>query len=103
MEAFVYHLPPLKSNHNPILVELVRNGVPNRQKCPFHFLASWISHEDFDHFMRQNLQKKESWNVQISSFKKELQIWNKKIFGHIFTKKKKLLKQLYQISNSLTS
>lgn len=52
-EAAVFHLPFFKSDHRALLVQLRNKRPPNRRRRPFHFLASWRTHENFPNLMRR--------------------------------------------------
>ncbi|XP_015959301.1 uncharacterized protein LOC107483194 [Arachis duranensis] len=59
-EAYVKHLPMLKSDHSLICLQLSNAMAQNRGRRPFHFLAAWITHPDFRNFVDA------SWNVHVS-------------------------------------
>ncbi|KAF7823171.1 putative ribonuclease H protein At1g65750 family [Senna tora] len=64
-EASVLHLPPLKSDHSPILIRT--HGMSDsgtRKDRPFRFLASWLLHEDFPNVVKDSWQT--DWHCDTS-------------------------------------
>ncbi|XP_020229075.1 uncharacterized protein LOC109810102 [Cajanus cajan] len=101
-EATVFHLPPFKSDHRPLLVRLDSKESSDKHNRPFKFLASWITHEDFHRFVRHHWNPMLNWNSQILSLQKELQRWNKEVFGNIFYKKRRVLRKMEKINLNLS-
>lgn len=97
-EGTIYHLPPFKSDHRPLLVQFKAERACNKRRRPFRFLAAWLTHDDFQRFMKCNWHKNMPWNHQMHRFKQDLEKWNKEIFGNIFARKKSLLRQLESIN-----
>ncbi|XP_061998932.1 uncharacterized protein LOC133716229 [Rosa rugosa] len=94
-EAFIRHLPKMKSDHCPILLQLHSNNYVNRRVTPFRFQAMWLTHCDFSTFVA------DSWKSYSGDFVKkttdlshDLQQWNINIFGNIFKRKKHLLARI---------
>jgi exonuclease III len=50
-EAFIRHLPKMKSDHCPILLQLHSNNSVDRSVIPFRFQAMWLTHKDFPDFV----------------------------------------------------
>lgn len=101
-EGIVFHIPPFKPDHRPILIQFAYEKRDNKRRRPFRFLVAWVTHEDFDNFMRCNWKSRSSWNKQLQDFKLEFEKWNRETFGNIFTRKKKLLRQLETINDQMT-
>lgn len=102
-DGTVYHLPPFKSAHRPLLIQFTAARGENKIRKPFRFLAAWLTHEDFHGFMRCKWQKNLPWNHQMQQFKKELEKWNREVFGNIFPRKKSLLCKLERVSAQMNS
>lgn len=98
----VHHLPPLKSDHRPLLVKFQREPQPNRFRRPFRFNAGWLSHEDFPSFLAKNWDQGEDWSGKMQHLQESLRKWNVDVFGNIFKKKKELLRRLRGIDRSLS-
>lgn len=62
-EAVVVYLLPFTSDHRPLLIKLETDYRTNRRRRPFRFVASWITHSDFNWFMRQNWNSSLPWNT----------------------------------------
>ncbi|KAL8171312.1 hypothetical protein V2J09_023116 [Rumex salicifolius] len=43
-EAFVRHLPAVRSDHNPLLLSLLSSSGFNTHRSPFRFEARWLTH-----------------------------------------------------------
>ncbi|KAK7260044.1 hypothetical protein RIF29_25766 [Crotalaria pallida] len=97
----VHHLDPLKSDHNPLLLDFATTGEVNRGRRPFRFMASWLSHKDLPKVISPLWDSKEQWNEKILSTKEGLKKWNIDEYGNIFKKKNQLLRLLNGISRSL--
>ncbi|KAF7811130.1 putative ribonuclease H protein At1g65750 family [Senna tora] len=100
-EASVLHLPPLKSDHSPILIRthgMVDSGA--HKDRPFRFLASWLLHDDFPNVVKDSWQL--DWHWSLSTFQEKIKGWNRDVFGNIFRKKERLLRRLQGIHNRLS-
>ncbi|KAJ1421583.1 Endonuclease/exonuclease/phosphatase superfamily [Sesbania bispinosa] len=86
-EATISHLPQLKSDHNPLLLQLKKRNEVNKHRRPFRFIGAWLSHPDFENFVKDNWLSGHSWASSMSSFQDKLHEWNRKIFGNIFRRK----------------
>ncbi|KAJ4849688.1 hypothetical protein Tsubulata_006712 [Turnera subulata] len=97
-EGVVLHLPRVGSDHCPILL---KDGCPPPSRCnrPFRFQAAW--HPDFEDFIKQ------AWNTDgnmvstTQKFVAKVQEWNKRVFGNIHWKKKRVLARLAGIQRFL--
>lgn len=50
----VHHLPKLKSDHRPLLVNFGLEAQKPRRERPFKFLASWVCHPQFNQLVRES-------------------------------------------------
>ena len=50
-ETIVKHLPKLKSNHIPLLLDFNLISLAENNSKPFKFLAPWLLHKDFKDFL----------------------------------------------------
>lgn len=102
LEVVVIHLPSFKFDHKPLLVKMEsRNSSHHRR--PFRFLASWITHSDFNRFVRSHWNLSLSRNDSINFVQKDLEVWNKEVFGNIFSKNRKLLRKMDWINKSIAN
>ncbi|KAF7807476.1 hypothetical protein G2W53_039637 [Senna tora] len=63
-EASVIHLPPLKSDHSPILVNLSDvSDNDERVERPFRFLTAWLTHQDFGNVVRNAWGNDAKWGT----------------------------------------
>lgn len=70
----------------------------SKKLLSFRFLASWITHNDFQRLVRSNWNPFIPWNDLLNNFRRELQRWNKEGFGNIFFLEKKLIKRLDKLN-----
>lgn len=49
----VLHLPKVASDHRPVLVRFDKANPRNQVNRPFRFLASWLTHDNFNTFVQQ--------------------------------------------------
>lgn len=54
-QAVVYHCPYFKLDHHAILMQMNHIVRPNRYRCPFRFVAAWLTHGDFPNLMERSL------------------------------------------------
>lgn len=101
-QAVVHHLPPLKSDHRPLLVKFQRDPQPNRFRRPFRFYAGWLSHEDFPNFLSKCWDQGSDWSDKMLTLQSSLRKWNDDVFGNIFKKKRELMRRLRGIDRSLS-
>ncbi|XP_057425985.1 uncharacterized protein LOC130719379 [Lotus japonicus] len=99
-EASVLHLPKLKSDHKPMLLQLCK---PQEDMTirPFRFLAAWLTHEDFPRLVESSWNNHEAWTPASDKLREEVTSWNKHVFGEIGRKKRQLVKSLEGINNLL--
>ncbi|KAL8168195.1 hypothetical protein V2J09_009694 [Rumex salicifolius] len=93
-EAVVNHLTVAHSDHAPLSLSSHPPEASLGDR-PFRFLAAWTLSEDFKGVVT------EAWNSgpvsltgSISKLTDTLQVWNRKSFGNIFHRKKKLLARI---------
>ncbi|XP_052107411.1 uncharacterized protein LOC127740479 [Arachis duranensis] len=97
----VKHLPKLKSDHLPILLDFDTFAVNGRER-PFKLLASWLLHEGYNNLVRSNWYKQGDLINNIHHFTEKAKEWNKEVFGQIFRKKKRILLRLEGINQNLS-
>lgn len=100
-EAAIRHIPAVQWNHSPIMMHsdgFVGNGLGER---PFRFQAAWLLHEEFQQFLANNWDKGVPLNRSLTNLTVHLQEWNKKVFGTLFQRKKKLWRRLEGIQRRL--
>ncbi|KAL1310123.1 uncharacterized protein [Arachis hypogaea] len=102
-DARIKHLPMLKSDHSPLLLQFSHPAPPNRRRRPFHFLAGWLSHPDFKNLVQRSWKFEDSWNNCMNDFQNSLRIWNSNVFGDINKKKSRILRRLQGITNNISN
>ncbi|CAN1120865.1 Transposon TX1 uncharacterized 149 kDa protein [Linum perenne] len=92
-DSSVSHLHRVKSDHRPILLKpLVQVFSPNVK--PFRFIAAWLSRASF------NVVLSNKWNAgsdlpkALADINDDLRTWNKRVFGNIAYRKKRLTEEL---------
>lgn len=99
--ATVFHLPFYKSDHRALLVKFKSKRKINKRRRPFRFLAAWLTHQDFPVMMNMAWPIDSLWSQQINHLQGSLVNWNKRVFGNIFERKKKLMRGLEEIDKRL--
>lgn len=99
-EAKVFHLPRLCSDHNSIL--LTTNPSNPRGSRPFRFEPAWMKHPNFK-TITANIWQKDQVTLEstIMSFQREIQVWNKEIFGNVFQQIKRTKARLLGVQKQL--
>lgn len=97
----MFHLPFFKSDHRAVLMQTKKREKSNRNRRPFRFLASWITHENFSSFMARAWPRSAPWCGQLPYFQGSLKVWNKRVFGSIFDRKNGLIRRLEAVSEKL--
>jgi len=89
-EAAVRHLIRACSDHSPLLIAIdgFAHATPSRK--PFRFLAAWMSHNQFEDFVRGKWSPHSSLIRNLSNLAAELTTWNREVFGNLFRKKRSL-------------
>lgn len=67
----------------------------------FKFLSSWLAHPDFDNQVHNSWRLGSTWSDNITRFTETLIGWNKRVFGNIFQRKKRILSRLEGINKKL--
>ncbi|WCJ35671.1 DNAse I-like superfamily protein [Euphorbia peplus] len=101
-EAIVRHLPRNNSDHVPILVDF-KGVIPSKPNSPFRFLAAWLGHGDFKSIVEDNWNSQLSLGDNLTNLAGVLDVWNEKVFGNIFSRKKHLYARLAGVQRSLGS
>ncbi|KAJ4832557.1 hypothetical protein Tsubulata_000126 [Turnera subulata] len=99
-EAEALHLPRLCSDHRPILIRNNDNRPPKAQR-PFRFQAAWLTHEEFASFVDSTWDRQCNSVEAIQKFIPAVHDWNKRVFGNILRRKKRLLARLAGIQRFL--
>jgi len=102
-EALVAHPPQFKSDCMPLWLRCLGSTNQNQEQRPLRFLVSWMMHSDFNKFVRTHWDHFVSWSVHLNDFTRDLQKWNKEVFGNNFVKKKKLIRKLSKLDKRLNS
>lgn len=100
-EASVSYLAYVNSDHCPLLLKLLEPPLFRRER-PFQFQLMWNGHLEFKDIIR------EAWRENILhdaiiEFTVKVKKWNKKVFGNIFSKKKRLVARLIGIQKALAN
>lgn len=99
-EAAVHHLPKFKSDHRLLLLAFSREQGPNMMKRPFRFFTGWMVHGDFPRFMPDSWRlEDQNWTDHITNFQNVLRDWNKRVYGNVFAKKRRLMRKLKSLDN----
>ena len=99
-EASVRHLPKTRSDHFPVLIDLMGCSPPIKK--PFRFEAAWLKHDGFLPFLKQVWQPlKFALPHAREKFTGEVNLWNQEVFGNIFYRKKRLRARLAGIQRAL--
>ncbi|RYQ97763.1 hypothetical protein Ahy_B08g093845 [Arachis hypogaea] len=100
--AVVKHLPKLKSDHVPLLLDLRSANNPGSSTRPFRFIAAWMTHNNFNNLLRSSWDVDKQLEVNISTFMEAAKIWNREVFGDLIKRKNRLLARLNGISAHLS-
>ncbi|CAN1846263.1 Transposon TX1 uncharacterized 149 kDa protein [Linum perenne] len=90
----VLHLPRIRSDHRPILIHSPPEVTPAVNIRPFRFQIPWLAHGDFQSTLRRFLREGETVNGKLSNLQSRLRQWNRRVFGDIFERKRKLVSRL---------
>ncbi|CAL0329697.1 unnamed protein product [Lupinus luteus] len=77
--ASVTHLNPLKSDHSPLLVNLVEAAGPNRYKRTFRMLVARLTHPSFDVLLCNSWNAYLPWSDTISHLQDDFKKWNREV------------------------
>ncbi|KAF7811300.1 reverse transcriptase [Senna tora] len=95
-QATNYHLPRIKSDHNPMFL----TSRPMSYLCaqrPFRCERIWLNQPGFANLTKESWHNNPSLFQNLPDFTTKIKDWNKKEFGDIFTKKRKILSRLQGI------
>lgn len=98
--CLITHLPKIKSDHRPLLLNLKPKFSLPRGR-PFCFLVGWIEYSEFGKFVEDQWNFKGYMSESLSTLTDDLKEWNKSIFGHIISRKRKLLHKLSVIQKQM--
>lgn len=98
--ARITHLPAVSSDHTPLLLSLGDNETVKRRKA-FRFQAAWTLHEEFQDVVADAWRKGNTLQEKIKKTGEFLTSWNKKSFGNIHKKKRRLEARLNGIQRKL--
>lgn len=90
--ALVLHLPFFKSNHRAVLIKFIELTGTNKNRRLLRFIVVWLTHAQFDPFIKEFWCKELNWDDRLRDFRVELRRWNKEVFGNIFAWKCKLIR-----------
>ena len=82
-EAIVKDLVRKHSDHNPLLLELMKENADIRSR-PFRFEIAWISHPSFWETVAKAWEGERDIGSKLKLFQERIQEWNCKVFGNIF-------------------
>ncbi|XP_073015397.1 uncharacterized protein [Primulina eburnea] len=99
-EATVTHIPPIQSDHTPLLVKL-RNTKTNIKKGIFRFQAAWLTHCKFKDLIHHKWEAGKTLCDNVTTMAHVLPEWNLSTFGNIHKKKKNLLARIEGIQRIL--
>lgn len=99
--ASVKHLPAIQSDHCPLLISPNGFAPISALNKPFWFQAAWMTHEQFDDFVKNKWSNEIPLVPFLKTFSHELQSWNKEVFHNIFQKKRELFARIGGIQKKL--
>lgn len=100
-EVVVHHLHHYESDHRPLLIKFSSPSRPNHRRHPFRFKVAWLTHDQFEPFLRSAWDLNKEWVPRMHTFQEAVKDWNRSTFGNIFAKKKELLRRLNGIPLAL--
>lgn len=95
------HLPAMCSDHRQILLDL---GINCNVQCgarPFKFLAAWLTDDSFKDVVKKSWNQNPGWCYVADQFAKDVEVWNRDVFGNIFKKKTELMARINDIEKKL--
>lgn len=84
----VQHLSRTTSDHSPMLLKC--STTVERVHVPFRYINAWANHSDFKSYVQQQWAQypmiggMRGLYMKLNRLKKDLQIWNKNVYGNIF-------------------
>ncbi|WCJ36333.1 Polynucleotidyl transferase ribonuclease H-like superfamily protein [Euphorbia peplus] len=99
-EAVVRHLPRNKSDHSPVLLDLVGRDSPPLPR-PFRFRAEWLTHGDFRNFFDKYWARNTPITTGLADLTPELVKWDAEVFGNLGQRKRKVYRRLEGVQRGL--
>lgn len=101
-DAFIQHLPRVKSDCCPLLLNLFSSVVSQGINKPFRSQSMWMNHDKFSDFVLDQWKSYDgNLSHKVQKLASDLQDSNTKVFGNIFRKKRRLLSRIAGIQKSL--
>ncbi|WCJ31242.1 DNAse I-like superfamily protein [Euphorbia peplus] len=100
-KTMIHHLPRIKSDHRPLLVSINTSSSVRHSVKPFRFIRAWLEHQGYLNFIQKTWNPAVDIQENIHTLNIGLKKWNVDVFGHIKTKKRKLLNKLKAIQYAL--
>ncbi|OMO74200.1 Endonuclease/exonuclease/phosphatase [Corchorus olitorius] len=101
-QAIVRHLPRIKSDHCPLLLDLNALQPPRPSLKPFRFEVAWKLHAEFQEFIKNTwVPNPTPITEKLLETSRALTIWNKEVFGHVIRQKKRLQARLGGIQRAI--
>ncbi|KAF7826637.1 reverse transcriptase [Senna tora] len=92
-QATNYHLPRIRSDHNPIfLTSKPLSSI--RDHRPFRCERIWLNQPGFAKLTKESWQANPPLFLNLPDFTSKIKNWNKKDFGDLFYRKRKILNRL---------
>ncbi|KAK5802899.1 hypothetical protein PVK06_030528 [Gossypium arboreum] len=98
--SLVTHLPKIKSDHRPLLLNQNLEVFLPRGRL-FRFLAGWIEHPAFDDFINDKWDFTRDMADSLSKLTLNLKEWNKQVYGHITSKKRHLVHKIANVQSKM--
>ncbi|XP_031091057.1 uncharacterized protein LOC115996050 [Ipomoea triloba] len=97
-EAKVVVLPRLHSDHSPIMFMDEAGRPPAKHLRPNRFEAAWLAKPDYEDIWKDATRNMhDNIEVMIEKISKNSLLWNKKVFGNIFHRKRHLEEKIKKI------
>ncbi|CAM8980230.1 unnamed protein product [Rhodiola kirilowii] len=93
--SVIHHLTSHRSDHCPVL--LCMDGVSLAKRKPFRFEAMWMRDSSFENTVNKHWRLNGNMNDKLSHLTEHLKVWNRKCFGHVGNKLRKLKKDLAEV------
>ncbi|KAJ1377867.1 Endonuclease/exonuclease/phosphatase superfamily [Sesbania bispinosa] len=100
-EASPLHLPPLQSDHRPLLLKLVNPCPIIRVERPFRFMAGWLADKTFRRVVEEAWKNNDEWSCASAKFVQKAKEWNISHFGNILPKKRVLMNRMEGVNRKL--
>ncbi|KAL8141026.1 hypothetical protein V2J09_007047 [Rumex salicifolius] len=100
-EAVVQHVPTSHSDHCPLSLRSHPPEVATGNR-PFRFLAAWTLSDNFKDIVSTSWSRENTpLSSCLSRLTEDLQTWNRRSFGNVFHKKRKLLARIEGVRRKL--